>query len=234
VYKRQLTISAPKNHFPLADDAAHSLLLAGGIGVTPILAMAQQLSSRRSSFELHYNTRSPEHTAFGELLSAERFAGRVHHHFDDGEADQHLDLDSLLAESEPGTHLYVCGPGGYMDWVLSSARDAGWPEEQLHFEFFSAAPIDPANASEFDVEIASSGAVIGVAPDQTVVAALAEHGIIIPMSCEQGVCGTCLVGVIEGEPDHRDVYLMPKEVAANDKFLPCCSRSLGKRLVLDL
>ncbi|MFK7919104.1 MAG: 2Fe-2S iron-sulfur cluster-binding protein [Ilumatobacter sp.] len=229
-----LTISAPKNHFPLAQDASHSVLLAGGIGVTPMLAMAEQLVSSGASFELHYSTRSTERTAFRERLAGERFAGRIRHHFDDGDPDQHLDLDALLSLDEPGTHLYVCGPTGFMEWVLSSARDARWPEERLHFEFFSAAAVDPADHGGFEVQIASSGAVVQVGAEQTVVAALSDHGIAIPMSCEQGVCGTCLVGVLEGEPDHNDLFLMPKEQAANDRFLPCISRARSDRLVLDL
>lgn len=229
-----LTISSPKNHFPLAEDATHSVLLAGGIGVTPLLAMAERLSSIGASFELHYSTRSPERTAFGARLAGERFADRVHHHFDDGGPDQQLDLDSLISRDGPGTHLYVCGPNGFMEWVLSTARSAGWPEDRLHFEFFSAAPIDATDDGSFDVQLSSSDAVIRVGAEQTVIAALAAHGVSIAMSCEQGVCGTCLVGVLEGEPDHKDLYLMPKEQAANDRFLPCVSRARSERLILDL
>lgn len=229
-----LRISSPKNHFPLAEDATHTVLLAGGIGVTPMLAMAERLLSSGASFELHYSTRSPERTAFRSRLAAERFSGHIHHHFDDGDPGQHLKLDAVLSLDDPGVHLYVCGPTGFMDWVLSSASTAGWPEERLHSEFFSAAPVDTTDDGAFDVRVASSGAVVRVAADQTVVSALAEHGINIPMSCEQGVCGTCLTGILDGEPEHKDLYLMPKEQILNDRFLPCCSRSRSDLLVLDL
>ncbi|MFK8022851.1 MAG: 2Fe-2S iron-sulfur cluster-binding protein [Ilumatobacter sp.] len=226
-----LTISPPRNLFPLVDGVEHSLLLAGGVGVTPILAMAHTLSASAASFELHYSTRSPEHTAFAEHLAGERFSGRVHHHHDS--AGGVLPLPALLADSSPGSHLYVCGPTGYMDWVLGTAREAGWPDERLHFEFFSAST-EVVDAGSFDVKIASTGATIRVGSDQTVVAALAENGINIPISCEQGVCGTCITGVLDGLPDHQDLYLMPKERALNDRFLPCCSRSESGLLVLDL
>jgi len=193
--------------------------------------MAETLSSLDASFELHYSTRSPEHTAFVEHLAHERFAGRVHHHHDS--AGDALPLDALLANNGAGTHLYVCGPTGYMDWVLATAREAGWPEERLHYEFFSAST-EVVDAGSFEVKIASTGVTVRVGSDQTVVAALAEHGISIPLSCEQGVCGTCLTGVLDGEPDHRDLYLMPKEQVLNDRFLPCCSRAKSDLLVLDL
>lgn len=227
-----LTISAPRNHFPLATNGAHHVLLAGGIGVTPILCMAESLGTD-ASFEMHYCTRSENLTAFRGRIAQADFADRVHHHFDDGAPEQKFDAAVALAKPVAGTHIYVCGPTGFMDWVLSTAREAGWPEEQLHYEFFSA-EINTEDNEGFEVEIKSSGLVVTVPDDTTVVAALAEHGVIIEMSCEQGVCGTCLTGVLEGIPDHKDLYLMPNEHEANDQFLPCCSRSKTDRLVLDL
>jgi vanillate O-demethylase ferredoxin subunit len=227
-------ISAPRNHFPLAADAAQHLLLGGGIGITPLLAMAEQLSQQGSSFELHHCTRTLERTAFVDRLSAAPYAARVHHHFDDGAAGQLLDIAALLKQAAPGTHLYVCGPQGFMDAVLGTARAQGWPEARLHFEFFSAAPADTSGDGSFELEVASSGRVIVVQPDQTALQALQDAGLDIPMSCEQGVCGTCLTGVKAGTPEHRDHYLTPEEQAANDQFLPCCSRARSARLVLDL
>jgi vanillate O-demethylase ferredoxin subunit len=229
-----LSVSAPKNHFALAHDASSHLLLAGGIGVTPLLCMAERLAHAGADFEMHYCTRSPARTAFRPRIQSAPFAARVHFHFDDGAAEQKLDITALLASPQPGRHLYVCGPKGFMDAVLASARAQGWPESQIHYEFFAADATPVAGESAFEVMLASSGRIVTVAPDRSVVQALAEAGVAVPTSCEQGVCGTCLTRVIEGEPDHRDLYLTPEEQAANDQFLPCCSRARSARLVLDL
>jgi len=229
-----LVISAPKNHFALAHDASSHLLLAGGIGVTPLLCMAERLAHAGADFEMHYCTRSPARTAFRQRIAVAPFASRVAFHFDDGEAAQKLDIAALLAAPRAGRHLYVCGPKGFMDAVLGSARAQGWPQAQIHYEFFGADAAPAAGDGGFEVMLASSGRVIKVAPDRSVVQALAEAGVSVATSCEQGVCGTCLTRVIEGEPDHRDLYLTPQEQAANDQFLPCCSRAKSARLVLDL
>ncbi len=230
----ELRISAPRNHFEVAPVAPHHLLLAGGIGITPLWAMAEQLSQQGASFTLHHCTRSRERTPFMEALAKSGYAGRVQHHFDDGAAAQKLDIAATLAQAPAGTHLYVCGPQGFMDAVLNAGRAAGWPEERLHREYFAAAPVDHTNDGRFELELASSGRVITVQPEQTALAALLAAGLDIPMSCEQGVCGTCLTGVKAGTPDHRDQYLTDEEQAANDQFLPCCSRAKSARLVLDL
>lgn len=118
--------------------------------------------------------------------------------------------------------------------MAAKARAQGWPEDQLHYEFFKAAPARAADAGGFEVMLASSGQVIRVDAAQTVIAALAAQGVSVMTSCEQGVCGTCVTRILEGEPDHRDMYLTPEEKAANDQFLPCCSRAKSPRLVLDL
>lgn len=229
-----LNISAPKNHFALAHEAQRSLLLAGGIGVTPILCMAERLAISGATFEMHYCTRSRERTAFYERIAKARFAEQVQFHFDDGEAAQKLDIAKLLSAPSAGLHLYVCGPKGFMDAVLSSARAQGWPEAQLHYEFFSAEVVKSDDDASFDVKLASSGRVIKVLADQSVTQALFAAGVDVPTSCEQGVCGTCLTRVIEGVPDHKDMYLTPDEQAANDQFMPCCSRSKSPLLVLDI
>lgn len=229
-----LRISAPKNHFALAHGAERSLLMAGGIGITPLLCMAERLSSIGSPFELHYATRSRERTAFLDRLRGSSFASQVRFHFDDGDASQKLDLEVTLAEPATGTHVYVCGPKGYIDAVLGAAKRLGWADDHVHHEYFGAAPPAQADDAGFEVRLASSGKVVRVAPDQSVVKALASIGVDVPVSCEQGVCGTCLTGVLEGECDHRDLYLTPDEQAANDQFTPCCSRAKSAVLVLDL
>jgi vanillate O-demethylase ferredoxin subunit len=230
-----IQISAPKNHFALAHEAKRSLLLAGGIGITPILCMAERLAQTGADFEMHYCTRSPARTAFAERIRASAFADKVTFHHDDGDAAQKLDIAALLAKPEPGCHVYVCGPKGFMDAVLGTARAGGWPEAQLHFEFFTSDAAQPRDADEaFDVKLASSGRIVHVPKGVTVLRALDEAGVMLPFSCEQGVCGTCITRVIEGVPDHRDMYFTPEEQAANAEFTPCCSRSKTPVLVLDL
>jgi vanillate O-demethylase ferredoxin subunit len=228
-----ITISAPKNHFPL-EPAARSLLFAGGIGVTPILAMAEALAGAGADFEMHYSARTPERAAFLQRIAAAPYAACVHVHYDSGDAAQKLDCAAVLGAPRADTHIYVCGPGGYIDHVLGAAKALGWPAAQVHREYFSAAPVDEAGDTAFDVKLASSGQVFTIPPGRTVVEVLAEHGIDIPVSCEQGVCGTCLTRVTGGVPDHRDVYLTDEERAANDQFTPCCSRSKSAVLSLDL
>lgn len=229
-----LQISAPKNHFPLAHDAKRSVLLAGGIGVTPILCMAERLAIAGAAFEMHYCSRSSARTAFVSRIQASGFASQVQFHFDDGDAAQKLDMVRLLAAPQVGTHLYVCGPKGFMDAALELARAAGWPASQLHYEFFGAEVAKSDSDAGFDIKLASSGRIIPVAKDQTVTQALSAAGVEVLTSCEQGVCGTCLTRVLEGVPDHKDQYLTPEEQAANDQFTPCCSRSKTPLLVLDL
>ena len=229
-----LTISAPRNHFALAHDAQQHLLLAGGIGVTPILCMAERLAVTGGDFHMHYCTRSKERTAFLQHITGAPYADRVAFHFDDGDAAQKLDLAATLATPRDGVHLYVCGPKGFMDAVLATARAQGWPEAQLHYEFFAGAVVASDADASFEVQLASSGKVVRVPLGTTVVKALADAGVEVQVSCEQGVCGTCLTRVLEGTPDHKDMYLTPEEQAANDQFLPCCSRSKSARLVLDL
>lgn len=231
----ELEISAPRNHFPLADDAQHSILLAGGIGVTPILCMAESLAARNASFEVHYCTREPARTAFRDRFSREGLASRTHFYFDSEGA--RADLDAILAQPSGGKHLYVCGPAGFIEAVLARAEAKQWPEGNVHREYFAAPVQADANGEgdrPFQVKLHSSGRVIDVKAGETIVAALAAQGVEVQMSCEQGVCGTCLTRVIDGIPDHRDVYLTDEERAANDQMLPCCSRSKSAMLVLDL
>jgi vanillate O-demethylase ferredoxin subunit len=226
-------ISEPRNHFAL-HHAARSLLFAGGIGVTPLLCMAQRLAAIDADFTLHYCTRAPERTAFKDEIAASPFAGRVHFHYDSGPPSQKLNLQKVLAQPDPATALYVCGPTGFIGHVVDTAKANGWTTEQIHLEYFGAAPQDHSADAAFEVKIASTGKTYPVAAGQTVIQALQAHGVDILTSCEQGVCGTCITRVLEGEPDHRDLYFTDEEKAKNDQFTPCCSRSRSKVLVLDL
>jgi vanillate monooxygenase ferredoxin subunit len=226
-------ISEPRNHFPL-HHAKRSILFAGGIGVTPLLCMAQRLAKIDADFRMHYCTRSPERTAFRDEIAASAFAARVQFHFDSGPPSQKLHLEKVLAQPDPDTHLYICGPTGFIDWVVGAAKAQGWPTDQVHLEYFGAGPQDTSGDGTFEVKIASTGKVYPVAKDQSVVHALQAHGIEILTSCEQGVCGTCITRVLEGECDHRDLYFTDDEKAKNDQFTPCCSRAKSGVLVLDL
>ena len=226
-------ISEPRNHFPL-QHAARTMLFAGGIGVTPLLCMAQRLAAIGAEFTLHYCTRSPERTAFRREIEASAFANRVRFHFDSGPPEQKLDLHAALAQPDTGTRLYICGPTGFIDYVVGTAKARAWPSDQIHLEYFGAAPQDTKGDKAFDVKIASTGKTYAVAAGQSVVQALQAHGVEILTSCEQGVCGTCITRVLDGEPEHRDLYFTDEEKARNDQFTPCCSRARSKTLVLDL
>ena len=229
-----LLISEPRNLFPLSENAQRSLLFAGGIGITPILCMAERLHQLGADFQLHYCARSIERAAFVERLQASPFAAQVHLHFDDGDAQQRLDTAALLADPDPGTHLYACGPGGFMAHVLDTAKAQGWDDQRAHREYFAAAPVSHDNDGSFAVQLNSSGQIIQIPADQSVAEALEACGILIPLSCEQGICGTCLTRVLAGEPEHRDLFLTETEQAQNDQFTPCCSRAKSPLLVLDL
>jgi vanillate O-demethylase ferredoxin subunit len=226
-----LTISEPRNHFPL-HTAPHTVLLAGGIGITPLMCMAQRLAAIGASFELHACNRSLARSAFlGELKA---FGERFHLHLDDGEASQKLNLPAVLKAAPAGSRIYVCGPTGFIDFVVNTAKAQSWPAEQVHLEYFGAAPQDSSGDREFVVRIASTGQSYRIPADQTVTTALQAQGVDIMVSCEQGVCGTCITRVLEGECDHRDMYFTDEEKAQGDQFTPCCSRAKSDVLVLDL
>jgi len=228
-----LEISPPRNLFPLAKGAQRSLLFAGGIGITPIIAMAEALHAAGADFELHYCTRAKTRAAYLDRLASAPWADRVHVYHDDLPEAGKLDTVGLVAFPESGKHLYVCGPNGFMDHVIDTARAAGWAEANVHSERFSAPAIDTSDDGSFEMVINSTGQSIRVGAEQTAIAALHEAGFDVPLSCEQGICGTCLTRVLDGEPEHRDMFLTDAEREANNQFTPCCSRGKG-RLLLDL
>jgi vanillate O-demethylase ferredoxin subunit len=227
-----LHISKPRNNFALLENASSTFLLAGGIGVTPLLAMAERLAALQADFRLHYCGRSPEQMAFRDRLANARFAERVHLHFDNGAESQRMNAEVLFARPVRNAHIYVCGPVGFIDHIVSSARGHGWPDEQIHREYFAAAP-GAFGGDSFRVKIASTREILDVPEDRTVVDVLAAAGVHIPVACEQGVCGTCLTGVLAGQIEHHDLYLTEQERVAGQQFLPCCSRGKGL-IVLDL
>lgn len=226
-----LPISAPRNSFPIRGEARRHLLLAGGIGMTPLLAMAQALARSGADFELCLFVRGEEHLPFAQALRAPALAPHVRLHFDAGDASQKIDLGQLLAQHTPGTHLYVCGPAGFMQAVRAAA--AHWPEDVVHTEYF-AAPADAAGGTgkPFVLRLAQRGIQVPVAADQSAVDALHAFGIDIPVSCEQGLCGTCVVGCEGAGAEHRDFCLTGSERA--HKVALCCSRAKGEELVIQL
>ena len=231
----KLTIGAPNNLFPLDREAEFSLLIAGGIGATPLICMAERLHALGRPFEMHYCARSPSRLAFRKRLAEAPYAGHVHTHFDDGPEDQRLNAQEVIGAHRTGRHLYVCGPKGFMEHILSVAREMGWPDNVLHREYFNAIEGgDESDDKPFEVEIASTGEVFEIPADKSIAEVLEEAGMVLPLSCEQGVCGSCLTRVIEGEPDHRDIFMTAEEQERGDRMTVCVSRCVGKRLVLDL
>ncbi|PMR74655.1 cytochrome P450/oxidoreductase [Billgrantia endophytica] len=227
----EMRVRGPKNHFRLDETARRYLLIAGGIGITPIIAMADRLKSLGKPYELHYAGRSRTSMAFIERL--ERDHGEALRLYPKDERHR-LDLAGLLAEPMNDTLLYACGPER-----LLTALEAGtthWPEGSLHVEHFTSegALLDPTKEHAFEVELTDSELTVEVPPDQTLLQALRTAGIDVPSDCEEGLCGTCEVSVVEGGIDHRDKVLTPAERRGQDRLMSCCSRAKGKTLVLAL
>jgi len=224
-----LRISHPVNLFPPDQRAKKHLLFAGGIGITPFMAMMAQLSDEDRPFELHYAVRSDEHGAYLAHL-AQRYGKRIHVYRDSqGEA---IPLGSLLSLQPLGTHLYICGPGGMINWVLSTARKQGWPEQNLHNEQFIA----PATGKPYEITLARSGRQILVGSHQSMLEAIEAAGVDAPYLCRGGACGQCETHVLgcDGTLLHNDHYLSEAEKASGTKVMPCVSRFEGRELVLDL
>jgi vanillate O-demethylase ferredoxin subunit len=225
----QVRVSEPRNLFALQPGARHSLLIGGGIGITPMLAMAAALHAAGHSFSLHYCTRTRQRAAFVAALQQAPYAHRVQLYFSD---EQRLALAPVLTDVPEHTHVYVCGPARLMEAVTEQAAALGYPSDHIHQECFTT---DVATqGAAFEVTIASSGLRVQVAEDQSIVEALAQVGLKICVSCKQGICGSCLTDVLQGEPEHRDSYLTDEEKLANNLILPCCSRAKSSHLLLDL
>ncbi|MFK7837343.1 MAG: 2Fe-2S iron-sulfur cluster-binding protein [Sulfitobacter sp.] len=221
-----LTFAAPKNDFPV-DTSFSAVLLAGGIGITPLISMAAAVRTAGQTYAFHYAGRSATVMAYRDQLTAAH--GRaLHLHCDD---DSALNLDTLIA-SAGAAHLYVCGPRGLLDAVRSKAEAEGIPGARIHFELFEAADAQ-ADDSAFEVQI-NDGAVFTIPPGKTIIEVLEENDVDVMYDCQRGDCGICQCDVIEGQPDHRDVVLSEAERAAGDVMQICVSRAKSARLVLDI
>ena len=225
----KVNVSLPRNLFALEESAAHSLLIGGGIGITPMLAMAAELHAAGRSFALHYCARSRSDAAFLPQLAQVPWSECVSLHFSD---EQRISLSAVLSDVPANSHVYTCGPTRLMEAVTEQAQALGYASQNVHQECFSA-EVATAGAA-FEVVAATSGITVQVLENQTIVEALALAGLKVCVSCKQGICGSCLTDVLEGEPDHRDSYLTEEEKAEGDQILLCCSRAKSARLILDL
>ena len=225
----RLKISEPRNLINIAEDATHHILIAGGIGITPMHSMARYMDVRDISFELHYFASSEEEAAFLPILR-EKVPDKLHAHLGISREQQSNVLEELVRNAPEGSHVYLCGPQGFMEKVtdIVSTRFA---EEEIHFENFHAAEIDESDNTAFVVEL--EGEEYDVPADRSIVEVLNENGAGIDTSCEEGICGTCIMSVLQGTPEHRDNVLTKSEREANETMAVCVSRTRDPKLVLD-
>jgi vanillate O-demethylase ferredoxin subunit len=228
-----LSISAPSNRFEIDEGGDHNFLIAGGIGITPILSMAERLDELGIDFKLYYCTRTRAETAFSDYLET-RFGDRVILHHDEGIAEQNLDVVELLRVREPGTHVYVCGPPGLIGAVRTAAKE--WPQGTVHFELFGAVRADKGADAEnkpFEVHLKRRNMTLHVPAERSILDVLAANGIKVRTVCNDGFCGTCTTRYLAGNVDHRDGVL--DEDGRKSMIQVCVSRALpGDTLVLDL
>ena len=223
----RITAMPPKNDFPV-DVTAPALLIAGGIGITPLITMAAQLNAKGQSFALHYAARSRAVAGFLTPL-ADKFGARFHSHFDD---EDPIDLIALCRAAASETHLYVCGPKGMIEATKANAAAAGLAPDHIHFELF-ATPEAEDGDQPFEVEIAD-GSVHTIPPGQSIIEVLEAAGVDLIYDCQRGDCGICQTDVLDGDPDHRDVVLSDAEKASGSVMQICVSRAKSARLKLDL
>lgn len=226
-----VSVQPPRNDFALREHSSPALLVAGGIGITPIISMATELRRRERPFAFHYSGRSRAAMAFIDEI--ESLCGQALTVHCDDEPERCLDLAGLIAAASRDSHLYVCGPRGMIEAAREEAHARGFPREQVHFELFDKVEDQPGDAA-FEVEISSTGQVFSVPPGKSIIEVLEAGGVDLLYDCQRGDCGICQTAVLDGVPDHRDVILTDDERAANDVMQICVSRAKSPRLVLDL
>jgi phthalate 4,5-dioxygenase reductase subunit len=225
----ELSVAPPVNDFELPPRAQDFLFIAGGIGITPIMAMIRQVRTQGKRFRLFYLSRSPETTAFVDELGAPEFKDQVTIHYDGGDPASSLDLKPILQERKNREHLYCCGPRPLMEAVRTMTDH--WSSAAVHFEAFSDAETHKPTDKPFKVRLARSGDVIDVPITKTILEALRDHGLEVPSSCETGTCGTCRTKLLAGEADHRDLVLAEHERA--DTIMICVSRARSDEITID-
>ncbi|WP_174509212.1 PDR/VanB family oxidoreductase [Klebsiella oxytoca] len=230
----RLSVSRPRNHFPLPA-AGRYLLLAGGIGMTPLLAMAEELAQQQIDFELHYYVSTSRHVAFSTRLAMLSMAGKiVIHSSDEGDSLRHHP-PTCLTLPDDDTAVIACGPDGFIQRLQDIMKIYAWPISQLSFERFTPASLNSGvENNSFYIELASTGERMLVAAEHTIAEVLLHARVEVMLSCEQGICGSCITDVIDGIPEHRDSVLTAEEKAGNNQITLCCSRSKTPVLVLDL
>ena len=229
-----VTVGEPRNEFPLhapQPGEGPAVLIAGGVGITPIASHAAALTAQQRPFALHYSSRSREHLAMASELTA--LCGDALHLHADDEADTRLDLAALLDACQPNQPLYVCGPKGMINAAIAAARARGWADDHVHVELFVEAAVQQGDAP-IEVELRASGMTLQVPANQTILEAMEAAGCDPLFDCRRGECGVCQASVIEGTPDHRDYFLSDSERASGKLIQTCISRAKSARLVLDL
>lgn len=224
-----ITTTLPQNNFQLRKSAQPVLLVAGGIGITPMISMATHLYQQGRTFQLHYTARDASRMGFADALS-NAFGDSLTLYLDD---TNRIDLGKLLQSQEPDTQVYLCGPRGMIDAARIAAIDAEINEDSIHIELFST-PDTRTGDVAFEVEISSTGQVVNVAADQSIIEALESEGIDVMYDCQRGDCGICQCDVISGIPDHRDVVLSEAERESGNVMQICVSRAKSARLVIDV
>jgi ferredoxin-NADP reductase len=226
-----LSITEPQNRFEIDEGGDHNILIAGGIGITPLLSMAERFDELGIDFKLIYCTRSREETPFADYIER-RFPGRHVFHHDRGRRELSLDVASLVADRQPGTHVYVCGPPGLIAAVREAAQD--WPKGTVHFELFGAGRIEiKTDNRPFDVHLKRRNVTFHVPADQSILEVLTENGVRVRSICRDGYCEACTTRYVGGRVEHRDSVL--DEDARKTMLQVCVSRALpGENLVLDL
>ncbi len=229
----KLLVSKPRNHFPLVEDAPYSVFVAGGIGLTPLMAMAYRLRELGKPFKFYYRARARAWAAYPDLL-VEEFGDSVECLFSDEGGREKFDLDAILKEVPEGTHLYTCGANSFMDFVTSTAEKY-LPEDNVHLEYFYAAfDADSAENQPFELYCTKSDVTLEVPSDRSITDVLEENGINVPISCSDGICGSCITKFVEGEVEHRDGVLSKSDREKKQLFTPCCSRAVGEKLSIEV
>lgn len=227
---RRIFVSRPINHFPLVSYATHSVLMGGGIGVTPLIAMAHELHSQGKSFSLHYSGRTRETMGFLEDLSSFVWADRVSLHI--SSEGSRVDMASVMSGYQPGWHVYTCGAEPYMKAVMDAATAAGFPDDARHLEYFSVPELPDYVDEPFTVRLVRSGKEFNVPADKSAADVLLESGFHIDLKCADGICGVCKCGLVSGEVEHRDFVLSKKQ--REGAIILCQSRAAQKGGVIEL